>query len=69
MTAEESAFKKFQDEPYFEVLLESIARSATEYAYSKIKYDMTLGAGTTVNCIIREQVLKRIKHLEKIDQS
>ena len=38
MTAEESAFKKFQDEPYFEVLIESIARSATDYAYSKIKY-------------------------------
>ena len=69
MTAEESAFKKFQDEPYFEVLIESIVRSATEYAYSKIKYNMTLGAGTNVNCIIREQVFKRIECLEKMDQS
>jgi len=65
MTAEESAFKKFQDEPFFEVLLESVARTAAEYAYAKIKHGKTLGAGNTVDCIIREQALKKIEKLEK----
>lgn len=69
MTAEESAMKTFQDEPFFEVLLESVARKATEYAYAKIKHDKTLGAGNTIDCIIREQVFKKIGNLEKMEQS
>ena len=69
MTAEESAIERFQDEPFFEVLIESIARKATKYAYAKIRHDMTLGAGNTVDCIIREQVLKTIEKLEKSEQS
>ena len=43
MTAEESAFQKIQDEPYFEVLLQSVARKAAEYTYAKIKQGKTLG--------------------------
>ena len=69
MTAEESAMKRFQDEPFFEVLLESVARKATEYTYAKIKHDKTLGAGNTVDCIIREHTLKKIETLEKMEQS
>lgn len=65
MTAEESAIKKFQDEAFFEVFLESIARTVAEYAYAKIKHNKTLGAGNTVNCIIREETLKKIEKLEK----
>jgi|SaaInlV_200m_DNA_6_1039755.scaffolds.fasta_scaffold56667_3 hypothetical protein len=69
MTAEESAMRQFQDEPFFEIMVKSIARSAADYAYSKTKYDMTLGAGTSVDCIIREHVLKRIEILKRIDES
>ena len=69
MTAEESAMKRFQDEPFFEVLLESVARKSTEYAYVKIKHGKTLGVGNTVDYIIREQVLKKIEKLEKSEQS
>jgi len=69
MTAEESAMKRFQDEPFFEVLIQSVARKATEYAYAKIKHDKTLGAGNTVDCIIREHVFKKIETLEKMEQS
>jgi len=65
MTAEESAIERFQDEPFFEVLLESIARKATEYAYVKIKHAKTLGAGNAVDCIIREETFKKIEKLEK----
>ncbi len=69
MTAEQSAFKKFQDEPFFEVLIQSVARTAAEYTYARIKHDTTLGAGTTVNCIIRKESFKRIEKLEKMKQS
>lgn len=69
MTAKESAMKRFQDEPFFEVLIQSVTRKATEYAYAKIKHDKTLGAGTTVNCIIREETFKKIEKLEKSEQS
>ena len=67
MTAEESAFKKFQDEPYFEVLIESIARKATKYAYAQLVQKSNIGTGNTVDCIIKEQVQKTIKRLEKIE--
>ncbi len=69
MTAEESAIERFLDEPFFEVLIESIARKATKYAYAKIKHDKTLGAGNAVDCIIREETLKTIEKLEKSGQS
>ena len=64
MTAEESAFKKFQDEPFFEVLVESISTKAARYAYARIKQNMTLGAGNTIDCIIREHVFKNIERLD-----
>ena len=65
MTTEEFAIERFQDEPFFEVLIQSVARTATKYAYAKIKHCMTLGAGNTVDCIIREQALKTIEKLGK----
>jgi hypothetical protein len=65
MTAEESAFERFCDEPYFEVLIQSIARKATAYTYAKIKCDKTLGAGNSIDCIIREQVFKTINKLKE----
>ena len=64
MTAEESAFKKFQDEPYFEVLIQSVARKATQYAYARLKQNMTLGTGNAIDCIIREETLKKIERLD-----
>jgi len=67
MTAEESAIKKFQDEPFFEVLLESVARQAVKFTYAKIKHGKTLGVGDTVDRIIRDAVLKQIEKLEKVD--
>jgi len=65
MTTEELAIKRFQDEPFFEVLIQSVARTATKYSYAKIRHDKTLGVGNTVDCIIREQALKTIEKLEK----
>lgn len=67
MTAEESAIKRFQDEPYFEVLIESVARKATKYAYAQLIQKSNIGTGNTVDCIIKEQVQKTIKRLEKIE--
>lgn len=69
MTAEESAIEQFQDEPFFEVLIQSVARKATKYAYAKIRHGKTLGAGNTIDCIIREETLKEIEKLEKSEQS
>ena len=69
MTAEESAIKKFQDEPFFEALIQSVARKAVEYTYAKIKHNKTLGAGNTIDSIIREETLKKIEKLEKSEQS
>ena len=65
MTAVESAFQKIQDEPYFEVLLQSVARKAAEYTYAKIKHGKTLGAGNAVDCIIRDETFKKIEKLEQ----
>ena len=67
MTAEESAIEYFQDEPFFEVLIESISRKATKYAYAQIVQKTNLGAGNTVDCIIKEQVQNTIQRLEKIE--
>ncbi len=67
MTAEDSAFTKFQDEPLFDVLTQPIARKATEYAYAQLIQKSNLGAGNTVDCMIKEQVQKTIKRLEKIE--
>ena len=64
MTAEESAMERFSDEPFFEVLVQSIARKATQYAYAKLKLEKTLGSGNTVDCIIREETFKAIKRLD-----
>lgn len=58
MTAEESALKQFQDEPFFEVLVQSISRKATAYAYAQLVQKSNLGSGNTVDCIIKEQVQK-----------
>ena len=69
MAAEESAIKKFQDEPFFEVLIESVARTATKYSYAKIRHGKTLGTGNTIDCIIREETFKMIEKLEKSEQS
>jgi hypothetical protein len=69
MTAEESAVKKFQDEPYFEILVQSITRKATQYTYAKIKCNKTLGAGNTIDCIIRNETLKKINSLENSEPS
>ena len=49
MNADESAFKKFQDEPYFEVLTESIARNAAEYAYAILIQKTNPGSGNHVD--------------------
>lgn len=65
MPAEESAMKQFQDEPYFEVLIQSVARMATQYAYAQLVQKSNLGTGNTVDCIIKEQVQKTIKKLER----
>ena len=67
MTAEESAMKQFQDEPFFEVLIESISRKATKYAYAQIVQKTNLGAGNIVDCIIKEQVQNTIQRLEQIE--
>jgi len=67
MTAEESAIKKIQDESFFEILVESVARKAAEIAYFQIKHDKIIGAGNTVDCIIRKTVLKKIEKLAKVD--
>lgn len=67
MTGEESAFKKFQDEPFFEILIESIAKKATKYAYAQLVQKSNLGAGNAVDCIIKEQVQKTIQRLERIE--
>lgn len=67
MTAEESAMRQFQDEPFFKVLIESISRKATKYAYAQIVQKTNLGAGNTVDCIIKEQVQNTIQRLEKIE--
>jgi hypothetical protein len=67
MTAKESAMRQFQDEPFFEVLIESISRKATKYAYAQIVQKTNLGAGNTVDCIIKEQVQNTIQRLEKIE--
>lgn len=60
LTAEESALERFSDDPLFEVLIQSIAKKATQYTYAKVKHGKTLGAGNTVDCIIREHVFKKI---------
>ena len=67
MTAEESAIERFQDEPFFEVLIECIARKATNYAYAQLIQKSNIGTGNTVDCIIKEQVQKTIKRLERIE--
>ena len=69
MTAEESAVKKFQDEPYFEVLVQSITRKATQYAYARIYCNKTLGAGNAIDCIIRDETFKEIAKLANTKQS
>ena len=69
MTAEESAMERFSDEPFFEVLVQSIARKATQYAYAQLIQKSNPGAGNTIDCIIKEQVLQTIHKLEKIGQS
>lgn len=68
MTAEESAFERFQDEPYFEVLIQSITRKAARYAFARIYCNKTLGAGNTIDCIIRDETFKEIAKLANAEQ-
>ena len=62
MTAEEYALKQFQDEPFFEVLVQSISRKAT--AYAKLQCNKTLGSGNALDCLIRETVFKSIEKFQ-----
>ena len=64
MTAEEYALKQFQDEPFFEVLVQSISRKATAYAYAKLQCNKTLGSGNALDCLIRETVFKSIEKFQ-----
>jgi hypothetical protein len=66
MTTKENAIRYFQDEPYFEVLVESVARKAAEYTYAKMVHDMTLGAGNKIDCIIRQAVFAKIERMQNV---
>ncbi len=66
MTAEESSFQKIQDEPFFEVLIQSVTRKATQYAYAQFVQKSNIGTENTVDCIIKNQVQKIIKKLERV---
>lgn len=52
---------------FFEVLTESIARKAAAYAYAILIQKTNPGSENHIDCIIKEQVLKTIKRLEKIE--
>lgn len=64
MTAEENAIRYFQDESYFDVLVESIARKSAEYAYAKIKEGKIRGTGNQIDCIIRRAVFGKIDAMD-----
>ncbi len=58
------AMKRFRNDPYFEVMVQSIAKKAAKYAYARIKLDETLGTGNEIDDIIREKVFQTIKRFD-----
>ncbi len=66
MTAEEFAIRNLEGQPYFEALVRHIAKKATRYSYAMKVHSKTLGVGTSVDYIMRDETLRTLGKLENV---